>query len=296
MNMTPGATPDATPGSTLGTAARHAAARLRATSDNPRLDAEVLLAFVLDRSRSWLLARGGERLGADDARRYDALIARRAAGEPVAYLTGSREFWSRRFRVTPDTLIPRPETEHLVEAALARLPAGRGCAIADLGTGSGIVALTLALERPDCRVTATDISAAALAVARDNAVRLDARNVGFHQGDWFAGLDDRVFDLVVSNPPYVANGDPHLDEGDLRHEPPVALAAGATGLEAIRVLIAQARNHLAPGGWLLIEHGHDQAAAVAALFAEHGYADIDSLSDLAGHARVATGRRPEHGA
>jgi release factor glutamine methyltransferase len=293
MTMTPASTTAAD--TTIDSALRRAAARLDSASDSPALDAEVLLAFVLDHPRSWLLARRRESLAADTARLFETLIARRAEGRPVAYLTGTREFWSRPFRVTPDTLIPRPETEHLVEAALARLPAARRCEIADPGTGSGIIALTLALERPDCRVTATDISHAALAVARDNAARLGVTNVGFHHGDWFAGLEGRVFDLIASNPPYVASSDPYLALGDLRYEPPIALASGATGLEAIHVLIAQARDQLAPGGWLLLEHGFDQAAAVAALFAEYGYVEVESLRDLAGHPRIAAARRPGHG-
>ncbi len=279
---------------TIGAAIRQAAGRLEAASDSPALDAEVLLAFTLDRPRSWLLTHKREAFDADAARRFDALIVRRAEGHPVAYLIGMREFWSRPFRVTPDTLVPRPETEHLVEAALARLRPGRGCEIADLGTGSGIIALTLALELPDCRVTATDISGAALAVARDNAARLGVTNIDFHSGDWFAGLDGRVFDLIASNPPYVASRDPRLEEGDLRHEPSIALAAGATGLEAIRDLVVQAHDHLAPGGWLILEHGYDQADAVAALFTDHGYVDTESLRDFAGHPRVAAARQPGH--
>ncbi len=281
---------------TIESALRRAAARLESSSASPTLDAEVLLAFALDRPRSWLLARRRDALAADTARHFESLVVRRAAGHPVAYLTGTREFWSRTFRVTPDTLIPRPETEHLVEAALARLPAGRQCEIADLGTGSGIIALTLALERPDCRVTASDISLAALAVARDNAALLGAENVEFHHGDWFAGLDGRTFDLIASNPPYVASGDPYLGQGDLRHEPQAALAAGATGLDAIRVLVAQTREHLAPGGWLVLEHGYDQAGTVAALFSGHGYVEVESLRDLAGHPRIAAARRPDHDA
>lgn len=271
---------------------RAAAARLAAVSDSALADAEALLVFVLRKPRSFLIAHGRETLDAGSAQRFDDLVERRAEGWPIAYLTGTREFWSRPFRVTVDTLIPRPETEHVVEAALARLPSGHRHEIADLGTGSGIIALTLALERPRSRVLATDSSAAALAVARDNAARLGASNVDFHHGDWFSGLEGRVFDLIASNPPYVASGDPHLECGDLRFEPQGALAAGADGLEAIRGIIAQARWHLAPGGWLILEHGHDQAGAIAALFTGHGYVDAAGIDDLAGHSRVAAARLP----
>ncbi len=286
------ATPAGADATTIAAMLRAAAARLATGSDSAIADAETLLAFALRKPRSFLLAHGRETLDAESAQRFDALVTRRAEGWPIAYLTGMREFWSRPFRVTTDTLIPRPETEHVVEAALARLPAGQRHDIADLGTGSGIIALTLALERPHSRVLATDISTAALAVARDNAARLGAANVGFHQGDWFAKLEGRVFDLIASNPPYVASGDPHLASGDLRFEPPAALAAGPDGLEAIRGIIAQARQHLAPGGWLILEHGFDQAEAVAALFARHGYVDAARIDDLAGHARVAAARMP----
>ncbi len=271
---------------------RAAALRLAAVSDSALADARALLAFTLDRPQSFLISHGREAIDAGSAQRFDDMLERRAEGWPVAYLTGTREFWSRPFRVTADTLIPRPETEHVVETALTRLPAGQRVDIADLGTGSGIIALTLALECPHSRVTATDLSSKALAVASDNAARLGVVNVEFHQGDWFAGLEGRVFDLIASNPPYIASNDPHLQRGDLRFEPRTALAAGADGLEAILGIIAQARRHLAPGGWLILEHGHDQAGAVAALFAAHGYMDAAAIDDLAGHARVAAARAP----
>lgn len=281
------------PGPGIRLAVDRAAAGLAAASDSARLDAEVLLAHALGQTRAWLLARGGEAVGTEALSRFAALVERRREGWPVAYLTGSREFWSRPFRVTPEVLIPRPETEQLVEAVLARLPAGRACRIADLGTGSGAVAVTLALERPDCRVVATDASAAALEVARGNAAALGAGNCEFRLGDWCDALcDGEKFDVIASNPPYVRAGDPHLMQGDLRFEPAAALAAGPTGLEALERIAAGARAHLVPGGRLVLEHGYDQAEAVAALLRRHGYAGVQGLTDIAGHPRVAAARHP----
>ena len=255
-------------------------------------DAEWLLGHVLDRSRTWLIAHRDDPLSPAAAERYGALLARRAAGEPVAYLTGRRGFWRFDLAVTPDTLIPRPETELLVERALERLPADRAVAIADLGTGSGAIALALAHERPRARVLATDASAAALAVARANAQALGLANVRFAEGDWCAALAGERFDLIASNPPYIAEGDPHLDCGDLRFEPAAALSSGADGLDAIRRIAADAPRHLHPGGWLLFEHGLDQGAAVRALLATLGYAEIATERDLEERDRVTLGRWP----
>jgi release factor glutamine methyltransferase len=280
-------------GTVVRSAIDRAAATLAPASDSARIDAEVLLAHALGRTRAWVLAHAGDAMEAEAMARFAALVERRREGWPVAYLVGGREFWSRPFRVTPDVLIPRPETEQLVEAALARLPAGRPCRVADLGTGSGVIALTLALERPDCALVATDASAAALEVARGNAASLGAANVEFRLGDWCAALHGgETFDLVASNPPYVRADDPHLDRGDLRFEPEVALAAGPGGLEAIERIAAGARGHLVGGGWLVLEHGHDQAEAVAALLGRHGYSDIEGFADLAGHPRMAAARLP----
>lgn len=265
--------------------------QLAAHGDSPRLDAEILLGHVIDRSRAWLLARPEAVVEPAAMQRFRHLVARRAQGEPVAYLTGGREFWSRRFRVTPATLIPRPETEVLIELALERLPADATRSLADLGTGSGAIALTLALERPACTVVATDISAAALDVARDNARRLGATNVAFRCGDWCAALGGDRFDLVVSNPPYVAAGDPHLQQGDLPHEPWPALVSGISGLEAIERIVATAPAHLVHGGWLLLEHGFEQADAVAELLRCHGYAEIGHRADIGGHRRAVAARR-----
>jgi release factor glutamine methyltransferase len=253
-------------------------------------DAALLLAHVLQRPRAWLLAHGDAEVPADAARRFETLLARRADGEPVAYLTGRRGFWTFELQVGPATLVPRPETERLVELALERLPAGRASAIADLGTGSGAIALALALERPQARVVATDASADALAVARATAASLGIANIEFLEGDWFAPLAGRRFDLVASNPPYIALGDPHLGMGDLRHEPASALASGRDGLDAIRTIARDAPTYLAPGGWLLLEHGWTQGEAVRALLAAAGFAGAFTAQDLEGRDRVTLGR------
>ncbi|MGE5088101.1 MAG: peptide chain release factor N(5)-glutamine methyltransferase [Candidatus Levyibacteriota bacterium] len=258
------------------------------------VDAQVLLAHALGRDRAWLIAHAGDALSREDADRFFALARRRREGEPVAYLTGWREFWGLRLAVDSSVLIPRPETETLVEIALARLPADRRLRVLDLGTGSGAVALAIARERPLAQVVAIDRSPAALAIARANARHLGIGNVAFAQGDWYEGLppaETGGFDLVVSNPPYVAAGDAHLRQGDLPFEPIGALAAGGDGLDALRPIIAGAPARLATGGWLAVEHGHDQSSAVQRLFADAGFAEITSARDLAGIPRVVAGRR-----
>lgn len=269
-----------------------AAARRLSGGESPRLDAEVLLAHVLDQSRAYLLAHPGAVLPEAERGLFSGLVRLRSEGWPVAYLTGRREFWSHSLRVTPATLIPRPETERLVELALQRIPADCTWRIADLGTGSGAVALAIAMERPSCQILATDISAPALTVARHNAIRLGVRNVQFRQDDWCEHLIGESFDLIAANPPYVRRGDPHLTRGDLRFEPLLALEAGAGGLDAIARISASARLSLAPGGWLVLEHGHDQTTAATALLARYGYTDIESYNDLSGVARVVEARRP----
>lgn len=255
-------------------------------------DAEILLAHVLDRPRSWLFAHDDAVVPADAAARFRALLVRRAAGEPVAYLTGRRGFWRFDLAVTADTLIPRPETELLVEAVLARLPPATAARIADLGTGSGAIALALAWERPQARVIATDRSEAALAVARANAAELGLGNVEFRAGDWWQPLQGERLDLIASNPPYIAAGDVHLQQGDLRFEPQGALTPGGDGLDSIRVIAAGAAAHLHPGGWLLLEHGHDQGPAVRALLQRAGLVAVETLRDLEGRDRVSLGRVP----
>lgn len=256
------------------------------------VDAQWLLAHVLGQAPAWLYAHGDSGVAADAAARYRGLVERRAAGEPVAYLTGSRGFWTFDLAVTGDTLIPRAETELLVELALARLPLDRALRIADLGTGSGAIAIALALERPRADVLATDASDGALAIARANAQRLAVDNLRLQRGDWCAALGDETFDLIASNPPYIETGDAHLQQGDLRHEPAAALASGHDGLDAIRRIIVTAPSHLVPGGWLLLEHGWTQGAAVRGLLQAAGFEAVDTHRDLEARDRVSSGRRP----
>ena len=255
-----------------------------------RLDAELLMAHVLDKPRTWLYAFGDVVLSAAQQAAFADLAARRRAGEPVAYLTGRRGFWTLDLQVTPDTLIPRPETELLVELALARLPPDAAIEVLDLGTGSGAVALAIAVERPQARVTAVDASPGALAVARANAEAHALRNVEFRHGDWYAPLAGARFALIASNPPYIESADPHLAQGDLRFEPRSALASGSDGLDDIRAIIAGAPRHLLPGGWLLLEHGWNQGPAVRALLASAGFADVATARDLEDRDRVSLGR------
>lgn len=252
-----------------------------------RLDAEVLLAWVLGQTRSQIWAYPERILCPAHWAHYQTLVAQQAAGVPLAYLTGRREFWSLELQVTPATLIPRPETEMLVSAALAALPE-TAAQVADWGTGSGAIALALAHERPQWQVLGLDSSQAALAVAAHNARRLGVPNVRWVQADWHQGLPDAPFDLIVSNPPYLAADDPHLPQ--LGHEPQAALVAGPTGLEALTLLIAQGRHWLRLGGWLWLEQGYDQAEAVAALLHQQGYHEITQQCDLAGWVRVSGGR------
>ncbi len=255
-------------------------------------DAECLLAHALRKSRTWLYTHRDVALAAGDIERFESLLLRRASGEPVAYLVGSCGFWSLDLAVTPDTLIPRPETELLVELALRRLPVGRECRVADLGTGSGAIALALAHERPRAHVVATDASTAALAVAQGNAERLGIRNIAFRHGSWWAPLSGETFDLVASNPPYIAAGDPHLHAGDLRYEPATALSSGADGLDATRGIVRDARRHLDTGGWLMLEHGWEQGEAVRELLrAAGGFIDVATERDLENRERVTFGRR-----
>lgn len=256
------------------------------------VDAECLLAYALGRSRTWLFAHAGDAVDEADAARFLDLVRQREAGRPVAYLVGSQGFWTLDLAVTEATLVPRPETELLVELALARLPVGESARVADLGTGSGAIALALAKERPLAAVVATDASKAALAVAVGNAERNGIDTVWFRRGDWCEALGKERFDLVASNPPYIAEGDPHLAQGDLRFEPASALSSGVDGLDAIRAIIGAAPRHLVPGGWLLLEHGWDQGAAVRALLVDAGFVEVETARDLEGRDRVGLGRRP----
>jgi release factor glutamine methyltransferase len=264
-----------------------AAARL-----GDRAEAGILLAHALGKPRSWLFAHADDPVDAAGIAAFTALVERRAAGEPVAYLVGRRGFWTLDLEVTPATLIPRPETELLVELALARLPRNGTPRVADLGTGSGAIALAIARECPHAQVLATDASEAALAVARRNAETNGIRNVAFARSDWFAALAEERFDLVVSNPPYIAADDPHLALGDLRYEPTSALASGSDGLDDIRRIVAGVQEYLARGGWLLFEHGWDQGGAVRGLLEAAGYGEVFTAQDLEQRDRVSGGRSP----
>ena len=262
---------------------------LLVSSGLARIDAEVLLAHLIGRSRTWLVAHADDPLPAADVQRFEAVARRRRAGEPVAYLTGRREFHGLALDVGPAVLIPRPETEMLVDVALARIPRRGSARVLDLGTGSGAVALAIAHTRPEARVYACDVSGEALAVAHSNAQRLQLRNLRFFVSDWFASAPALAFDVIVANPPYIAAGDPHLATGDLRFEPALALSPGGDGLGALRAIVAAAPGHLVPGGVLAVEHSYDQPGPVRAMFAAAGFLAVVTHADLAGHARVTSG-------
>ena len=261
---------------------------LRIANIDP-IDSRALLRVALGVSDAYLVAHPGQPLTEQQHERYLDWVERRRAGEPVAYLTGEREFYSLAFKVTPAVLIPRPETELLVDIALERVPAHEPFRVLDLGTGSGCVAIAIAKHRSRAQVTATEVSRDALAVARENAAR-HGTSIELIESDWMEALAGRRFDLIVSNPPYVAEHDPHLSQGDSRFEPRAALVAGADGLSCIRLIIAQARAHLEPDGGLLFEHGYDQAARCRGLLAESGYFAVATRYDLAGIERVSGGR------
>ena len=267
-------------------------AKLARACDEPRREAEVLLGAALGRSRAWLLAHPEECiLDCEATDRYEAYVTRRAHGEPVAYLLGEREFWSLPLRVGPGVLVPRPETELIVERALAHFPAGTAFEALDLAAGSGAIALALASERPHCRVTATDLSPAAVAIARENSLRLRVGDrVSVLQGTWFEPLAGRRFDVIVCNPPYIATDDARVEPAVRRYEPPEALVSGPTGLEALQAIAAGAPGHLRPGGWLLVEHGDTQGEAVRALFETAGFQDVQTFRDLGGRERCTEGR------
>lgn len=259
-----------------------------------RLEGRLLLCHVLQVDHAWLIAHETDALSANIHAPFQALLQRRLNGEPIAYILGYREFYGLTLKVTSATLIPRPDTETLVEAALDKIDPSH-TTVADLGTGSGAIALAIASQRPQATVTAVDASPDALAVARDNAESLAISNVRFVMSDWYAGLKDETgkplrFDLIVSNPPYIAVGDQHLTQGDLRFEPTSALAAGIDGLDDIRYIVQHAPGYLQPGGWLLLEHGYDQAEAVANLLLAHGFSAIQHRHDLSGVVRVTLGQ------
>jgi len=257
---------------------------LAAHSESPELDAEVLLSTAMGVTRSALIVRGSEPVGSELREAYRALIERRAQGVPVAYLTGSREFWSLPLKVTPAVLVPRPETELLVETALEVVPKGEARSVLDLGTGSGAIALAIASERPHAAVTGVDVSPAALGVARDNARTLALTNVLWRLGSWFDAVPGERFHAIVANPPYVAAGDPAL--AALAAEPELALVGGSSGLDALAAIVAAAAPHLERGGWLLLEHGHTQQREVAAMLERSGFGNIETREDFSGRPRV----------
>lgn len=269
---------------------REAVSQLQA-SESPRRDAEILLGFVTGKARTFILAFGETPLTDEQQEQLAGLLARRVRGEPVAHLIGEREFWSLPLFVSPATLIPRPDTECLVDQALARLPAAP-CRILDLGTGTGAIALALASERPDCRVTAVDLIPDAVALAQRNADHLGIRNIEIVQSRWFSALEGQQFSLIVSNPPYIDAQDPHLAQGDVRFEPLSALVAADNGLADLHTLIKDAPRYLLPQGWLLLEHGWQQGAAVREIFARYGWQQVETCRDYGDNERLTLGRRP----
>ncbi|MEP0203391.1 MAG: peptide chain release factor N(5)-glutamine methyltransferase [Halioglobus sp.] len=256
--------------------------------DSARRDTEILLCHCLDKPRSWLYTWPEASVEGPVLSKFNSLLTARSEGQPIAYLTGEREFWSLTLKVNSHTLIPRPETEGLVEWALSlELPSRSN--VADLGTGSGAIALALASERPDWHLLAVDSSESALAVARENADTQSLANVELLSSSWFDGLGERSFDLVVSNPPYVDEHDPHLGQGDVRFEPTSALVAKHKGFADLQAIVNGSRDYLRKGGWLLLEHGYEQAATLRDLLKESGFSDVTSRVDLAGHERVTGG-------
>lgn len=273
------------------------------TSESAKADAEILLAYCLQKSRTWLFTWPEKAVNQTTTTRFLHLLAERAKGIPIAHLTKQREFWTLNLKVTADTLIPRPETELLVETALSLLPppvkknsteekSKKALSILDLGTGTGAIALAIASERPDIAVTACDISPTALAVAQENAQANNISNVQFIQSDWFSNIPSQQFDLIISNPPYIEENDPHLLEGDVRFEPLSALTSGKDGLNDIRRIVQEALQWLKPGGWLLLEHGYNQGMKVNGLLQTIGFQQVRCLPDLAGNDRVSLGRTP----
>lgn len=265
---------------------------LAGISDTADLDARVLLQHTLSRDYAWLLTHGEDSLDQEGWRRFFALLEHRRRGEPVAYIIGWKEFWSLRLQVDRSVLVPRPETEHLVEQALELIPRRIPFRVADLGTGCGTVALAIASERPYSEITATDVSEEALRVAKNNARLLGIGNVCFVQGDWFMPLEGCRFEMIVSNPPYIADGDESLENREIKHEPEAALRSGPVGLNAIHTIGSQACRYLAEGGWILLEHGCDQPDAVAHILEQSGLEDIECRRDYSGHPRITVGRKP----
>lgn len=265
---------------------------LAASSDSPELDAEILLCLILEKNRSYLRSWPKKQLHAQQRLQFKALLKQRQQGTPIAYMTGQREFWSREFRVSPDVLIPRPDTELLIELSLPLIPKDKSCKVIDLGTGSGVIAVTLATERPYAQLIATDLSSAALKIAKQNAEHYHCRNIRFLQSNWFSEVSENAFDVVISNPPYIDSDDEHLQQGDVRFEPKTALIADNQGLSDIEIIADKARRYLKPAGHLLIEHGYNQAEQVQAIFNALAYDKVQSYRDLSGQLRVTYGQKP----
>ena len=262
-------------------------------SDSPRLDAEILLAHTLCKSRSHLFAWPEKTITDAQQQQFNELIDERNEGRPIAYLTGIREFWSLPLQVSENTLIPRPETELLVEFAINHIRKNAVNRLLDLGTGSGAIALAIASECPDIRICACDVSAPSLTIAQSNADKLKLKNIDFVQSNWFADLPDEKFELIVSNPPYIAEGDPHLTSGDVAFEPRSALVSGVDGLDAIRIIADETRSHLKSNGMLIVEHGFNQAESVRDIFQNCGFTAVESHQDLQGLDRISFGTSPD---
>ena len=265
-------------------------ALISSDANEARLEAQLLLQTALDVDRAWLISHENDALEANIHAVFQASLLRRLQGEPIAYILGYREFFGLELIVTPATLIPRPDTETLVETALAKIPETKHCSILDLGTGTGAIALAIVKHRPHANVVAVDASFVALEVAKNNAERLQITNVQFLTSNWFDALEHQKFDVIVSNPPYIEQDDAHLKQGDLRFEPLNALASGIDGLDDIRQIIANCLIYLKPQGWLMLEHGYNQAEAVADLMADVGLVDITTIQDLGGNDRVTIGK------
>lgn len=258
-------------------------------STESSFEANLLCQQVCGVNRAWLISHQDDALEVNQQAAFEALVQRRLSGEPIAYIVGSREFYGLQLKTTPATLIPRPDTETLVEAALAKIPQNSNLDVLDLGTGTGAVALAIAKNRPHCKVRAVDASSSALSVALENAQFLNLENVRLLESNWFSNLQNEKFDVIVSNPPYIAQDDVHLKQGDLRFEPISALASGKDGLDDIRKIIQDAPHYLKPNGWLMLEHGYDQAEAVGALLSAQDFSQIDHAKDIAGTLRVTFG-------
>lgn len=272
--------------------AQAALARLLLEAGEAKLEAQLLMQHVLSVNRAWLITHESDALQTNNHADFEALLNRRLQGEPIAHILGYREFYGLNLKVTPDTLIPRPDTESLVDAALAKIAPHQAAHILDLGTGTGAIALAFASNRPQTQVTAVDASQAALNVAIENAKNLNITNVRFVLSDWFTALTNQKFDVIVSNPPYIEQDDAHLNLGDLRFEPISALASGQDGLDDIRKIIDDCLIHLKPQGWLMMEHGYNQAGKVADLMSQAGLVDMETIKDFGGNHRVTIGRNP----